>query len=306
MKIIFMNFLTLTLFFINSSFSTDQQYHDAPQIPQTVWRLSSSSPIEHTFGTEIIPVNPRNDNVEFDEVASGTENSPQFFKTSMKGVGVKVGGNNNPQEGFNPRSFRTSESANVQNNFAGQPMQPMYMPMDTLPGLDLEIDAIGLGGIPPGVRIENRNGRPVVEIMPNLGGLSSALDFSFDRPNYQSNSHRQSNGGNSHSSDPLLPEIQISHASDTSMTSTHRPTTTSTHTTQGRQARKPPSTHSTTRMPLNIETTTARQDKIRTNVSVRSKCRFLQIELLCVCILIFTKISHDFPHITRKTPTQER
>lgn len=293
MQIYLMNFLTLSLLFVNSSYSTDQ-HKDA------LWTMSSS-PIAQTVAREMFPVeNIGVEDFKFDEEASETK--PQFFKTSVKGVGVKVArNNNNNRQDMNSRSSKTSESMHVQRAFDAPSMRPMYQPMETLPGLDLEIDAIGLGGIPPGVRIENRNGRPVVEIMPNLGGWSSALDFSFDKPTFKHpfspRNYPDSEGSK---------EIPVSHSSDASLASTHRPTpapsSTTSLPTEGRTTRKISTSQRPTRMPL--MPVTEQINVIRSKVSVRSKWRWCHICRHLVMMFCWSKfLTKNVMCFCRKTQT---
>lgn len=279
MPIFLMNLLTISLLFVNSSYSTDR---DNGHSSMSFWRPLShdeDSSQDSTTTSRHMDNNNKED-IVFSQDVSGSESSPQFFKTSIPGVGVKVNSmnnNGNSNNNFLSRTLKASESGQVHTNFGAS---QTFVPMDTFPGLDLEIDAIGLGGIPPGVRIENRNGRPVVEIVPNLGGLSSALDLSFQNPS-NIRQHLQNNN-NKHHTHNYQTDISDANPSNTLITSTHRPTSTSKIPTT--VLTRDPRQETTIDHSIVKTTTEARGDKRKSNVSVRSEYRS-QYEYLLILIM---------------------
>lgn len=179
---ILMNLLTLTFLFVNIQSDTTPLTDKsiASNRPEVIYETSSRSSSSRSSGNE--------------EVAESDAESSTIVYQNVRGIGVKVKNVNNrhmtdysqdqeqqdgqqdDQQESDDREDEAKAEANLKTSESATtytPIQPVYMPMDSLPGLDLEIDAMGLGGVPPGVRIETRNGRPVVEILPNLDLMHS-------------------------------------------------------------------------------------------------------------------------------------
>ena len=160
-----MNFLTLTFLFIN--IQSDPSVTDLSVSPST-----TPGVIYDTFGQH---VNRRSAEADALPSASPATESSTIVYQNMRGIGVKVK-NVNARSNSAPSQRLEHGMKGSESSTAYSPVQPVYLPMDTLPGLDLEIDAMGLGGIPPGVRIETRNGRPVVEIVPHMDIMHSTTN----------------------------------------------------------------------------------------------------------------------------------
>jgi len=172
-----MNFLSLSLLFFNVT--ANDLKNDQTALVPTSW--TSNLHMSPMIGTTINE--GFSENFEFNQDRSVAESNPHFFRTNVQGMGVKVNGIPGQQPKLR-NMFRGSDFFNPRSSHSIDGASTHHLPMDSLPGLDLEIDAVGLGGIPPGVRIENRNGRPVVEITPSIGGLSTAVDLSFNKPKH--------------------------------------------------------------------------------------------------------------------------